>query len=103
MKEERKEMYPLPPNFTERVSQAYIDYKLIVTVKRGMLRVNQVCTVSESKNLAKKKKKLNKLKSHSLSTNVGYLPDIPDPPYTLRRLSAYQEGSQMAICRDGKS
>jgi hypothetical protein len=44
MKEEKKnEMkYRLPPNFTERASAAYIDYKLFVTVQRGMLRVNQV-------------------------------------------------------------
>ena len=57
MKEEKKDemMYRLPPNFTERASPAYIDYKLIVTVQRGMLRVNQVYAVSEFKNLAKKK------------------------------------------------
>lgn len=44
MKEEKKEgmKYRLPPNFTERASAAYIDYKLFVTVQRGMLRVNQV-------------------------------------------------------------
>ena len=62
MKEEKKDgmMYRLPPNFTERASPAYIDYKLIVTVQRGMLRVNQVYAVSEFKNLthiAKKKLK----------------------------------------------
>lgn len=47
MKEEKKDgtMYRLPPNFTERASPAYIDYKLIVTVQRGMLKVNQVCAV----------------------------------------------------------
>ena len=37
-----KKRYPLPPTFTERASPAYIDYKLIVTVKKGALRVNQV-------------------------------------------------------------
>lgn len=48
MKEEKKDemIYRLPPNFTERASPAYIDYKLIVTVHRGMLRVNQVCAFS---------------------------------------------------------
>jgi hypothetical protein len=60
MKEEKKDgmMYRLPPNFTERASAAYIDYKLIVTVQRGMLRVNQVCAVSGSRilNIAKKTK-----------------------------------------------
>lgn len=33
--------YPLPPSFSERASPAYLDYKLIVTIKRGALRVNQ--------------------------------------------------------------
>jgi len=74
MKEEKKSemMYRLPPNFTETASPAYIDYKLIVTVHRGLLRVNQV-----------------------LSTSLGYLPTtFPDPPSTLRRL-AYQENTQL--------
>ena len=34
-------MYPLPPTFSERASAAYIDYKIIVTVKRGAFKVNQ--------------------------------------------------------------
>lgn len=33
--------FPLPPTFTERASAAYIDYKIIVTVKRGAFKVNQ--------------------------------------------------------------
>ncbi|TFK40190.1 hypothetical protein BDQ12DRAFT_772139 [Crucibulum laeve] len=65
-------MYPLPPNFSERASAAYIDYQLIVTVKRGMLRVNQ-----------------------TLSTNFGYYPSVfADPPSSLRRL-AYTENSPL--------
>ena len=53
IKEEKKVgmMYRLPPNFTERASPAYIDYKLIVTVQRGMLKVNQVCARSEFNSL----------------------------------------------------
>ena len=35
------ETFPLPPSFSERASPAYIDYKLVVTVKKGSLRVNQ--------------------------------------------------------------
>lgn len=38
-KEEK--LYKLPPSFTEKASPAYIDYRLIVTVKRGAFRVNQ--------------------------------------------------------------
>jgi arrestin (S-antigen)-like protein len=95
MKEEKKSemMYRLPPNFTETASPAYIDYKLIVTVHRGLLRVNQVCVVLGSRifsHIAKTKKI-----SSSLSTNLGYLPTtFPDPPSTLRRL-AYQENTQL--------
>ena len=35
--------FPLPPTFSERASPAYIDYKLLVTVHRGRLRVNKQC------------------------------------------------------------
>ena len=35
--------FRLPPNYTERASPAYIDYRLVVTVKRGFLKVNQTC------------------------------------------------------------
>ena len=34
--------FPLPPSFSERASPAYIDYKLVVTVKKSSFRVNQV-------------------------------------------------------------
>jgi hypothetical protein len=36
-----KKIYKLPPYFSERASPAYIDYRLVVTVKRGALKVNQ--------------------------------------------------------------
>jgi len=36
-----KKKFSLPPSFSERASTGYVDYKLIVTVKRGMLKVNQ--------------------------------------------------------------
>ncbi|KAF8123480.1 hypothetical protein EV363DRAFT_1228821 [Boletus edulis] len=35
-----KKMFSLPTSFSERASTAYLDYKLIVTVKRGLLKVN---------------------------------------------------------------
>lgn len=35
--------YTLPSTFSERASPAYVDYKIIVTVKRGFLKVNQTC------------------------------------------------------------
>ncbi|KAF8071808.1 hypothetical protein FPV67DRAFT_1411305 [Lyophyllum atratum] len=60
--------YRLPPNFTEKASPAYINYRLVVTVKRGAFRVNQ-----------------------TLSTNFAYIPEIvPGLPSEFRRL-AYTE------------
>ena len=35
--------FPLPPTFSERVSPAYIDYKVCVIMRRGGLRVNDQC------------------------------------------------------------
>lgn len=35
-----KKKFPLPTSFSERASTGYIDYRLIVIVKRGMLRVD---------------------------------------------------------------
>ncbi|KAF8815522.1 hypothetical protein BYT27DRAFT_7193253 [Phlegmacium glaucopus] len=67
MKDDKNEtMYRIPPNFTERASRAYIDYKLIVTVHRGKWSIDRVT-------------------AHF---------NIPDPPSALRRLS-YAEGSQL--------
>ncbi|KAF5326926.1 hypothetical protein D9619_004162 [Psilocybe cf. subviscida] len=64
--------FRMPPNFTERASPAYIDYKLTATVKRGFLKVNQ-----------------------TLMTNIIYQPTtIPDPPSAVRRM-AYWEGSPL--------
>ncbi|KAF5391540.1 hypothetical protein D9757_002499 [Collybiopsis confluens] len=40
--------FKLPPNFSERASPSYIDYKLIVTVKRGMFQAN----ITQSHNFA---------------------------------------------------
>jgi hypothetical protein len=40
-----KTSHPTPPTYTERASPAYIDYKLTVTVKRGMFKVNQRCSL----------------------------------------------------------
>ena len=38
--------YPLPPRFSERGSVAHIDYKLIVTIRRGMLAFNSTYVLS---------------------------------------------------------
>ncbi|KAJ6623969.1 hypothetical protein B0H10DRAFT_2162288 [Mycena sp. CBHHK59/15] len=63
---------PLPPSFSERASPAYIDYKIVATVKRGAFKVNQ-----------------------ELSTNFAYMPLVqPDTPSALRQL-AYKEGSEL--------
>lgn len=40
-KKQHSQRYPLPPSFSERASPAYIDYKLVVTVRRSSFRVNQ--------------------------------------------------------------
>ena len=40
-KKQKVQTYALPPSFSERASPAYIDYRLVVTVKRGSFRVNQ--------------------------------------------------------------
>jgi len=64
--------YPLPPSFSERASPAYVDYKLVVTVRRGAFKVNQ-----------------------TLSTSWVYLPITrAEPPSHLRQIS-YGEGSPL--------
>ncbi|KAI0326428.1 hypothetical protein GY45DRAFT_1285553 [Cubamyces sp. BRFM 1775] len=69
---QRQQVYPLPPTFSERASPAYIDYKLVVTVRKSAFRVNQ-----------------------TLATSFVYLPIIKaDPPSHLRQL-AYREGSAL--------
>ncbi|KAJ7707531.1 hypothetical protein B0H17DRAFT_1032986 [Mycena rosella] len=61
-----------PPSFSERASPAYIDYRLVATVKRGAFKVNQ-----------------------TLSANFAYLPlTQPEPPSPLRQL-AYKEGTEL--------
>lgn len=37
----KRGFYQLPPSFSERASPAYLDYRIIVTIKRGMLKVNR--------------------------------------------------------------
>ncbi|KAG5636658.1 hypothetical protein H0H81_007277 [Sphagnurus paluster] len=61
--------YRLPPNFSEKGGVVYIDYRLVVTVRRGTFKANRL-----------------------LSTNFAYIPNIvPAPPSELRRL-AYDQG-----------
>ncbi|KAJ7285158.1 hypothetical protein C8J57DRAFT_1498005 [Mycena rebaudengoi] len=62
----------LPPTFSERASPAYVDYRIVTTIKRGAFKANQ-----------------------TLQTNFAYLPLIqPEPPSALRQL-AYREGSDL--------
>lgn len=64
--------YPVPPRFSERGSVAHIDYKLIVTIRRGMLAFNS-----------------------TLGTNFVYLPkSVAEPPSALRTI-AYREGTPL--------
>ncbi|KAF9477992.1 hypothetical protein BDN70DRAFT_809665 [Pholiota conissans] len=66
----KKGTFRLPPSFSERASPAYINYKIIVTIRRGFLKVNQ-----------------------TLETNFAFIPSIvPELPSVLRRL-AYSDGS----------
>ncbi|KAL7279290.1 hypothetical protein ACG7TL_007131 [Trametes sanguinea] len=67
-----QQTYPLPPTFSERASPAYVDYKLVATVRKGAFRVNQ-----------------------TLATSIVYLPMVrAEPPSALRQL-AYREGSAL--------
>ncbi|KAF9234224.1 hypothetical protein BU15DRAFT_79246 [Melanogaster broomeanus] len=60
--------FPLPPNFSEKVSAAYIDYKLTVTIKRGAFNVDI-----------------------PLYTNFSYVPlTRPEPPSRMMQ-KAYNE------------
>ncbi|KXN82850.1 hypothetical protein AN958_02124 [Leucoagaricus sp. SymC.cos] len=67
----KRGLYQLPPSFSERASPAYLDYKIVVTVRRGAFHVSQ-----------------------KLSTTFVYQPiTYPEsPPTPLMRL-AYSERS----------
>jgi len=61
-------VYPLPPKYHEK-GILYIDYKIVVTVRRGMFAVDS-----------------------SLTTNIVYLPEtIADRPSTLRERAYLEE------------
>ncbi|KAJ3903972.1 hypothetical protein F5879DRAFT_1010172 [Lentinula edodes] len=65
-----KAEFKLPPNFSERASPSYIDYKLIVTVRRGLFLANM-----------------------TLSHYFAYVPlTTPPLPSTLRQMS-YRSGT----------
>ncbi|KAI0950800.1 hypothetical protein AcW1_008009 [Taiwanofungus camphoratus] len=69
---EASRSYPLPPSFSERASPAYIEYRLVVTVRRGILRVNR-----------------------TLATSLVYLPVVQAGPPSPLRQAAYAEGSTL--------
>ncbi|KAF8516807.1 hypothetical protein BU17DRAFT_76555 [Hysterangium stoloniferum] len=60
--------YALPPSFSERASPSYLEYKIVVTLRRGRLRVDNV-----------------------LATSFGYLPRIRPPPASSLRQLSYEE------------
>lgn len=62
--------FKMPPTFSERASTAYIDYKVIITVRRGAFKVNQ-----------------------AFNTTFVYVPLIQAPPPAKLRKLAYEEGS----------
>ncbi|THH15562.1 hypothetical protein EW146_g4934 [Bondarzewia mesenterica] len=65
-------VFHLPPRFSERGGLVHIDYKISVTVKRGMLAVNS-----------------------TLGTNFVYLPkSVAEAPSALRAL-AYRQGTAL--------
>ncbi|THU84184.1 hypothetical protein K435DRAFT_733492 [Dendrothele bispora CBS 962.96] len=64
--------FSLPPNFSERASPAYIDYKLVVTVKRGTFKANQI-----------------------LSPYFAYVPRTSPPPFSRLRQRAYRTNSAL--------
>lgn len=64
--------YILPPSFSERASPAYVEYKVIVTVRRGLFRANQ-----------------------TLSTAIVYLPHWRADPPSASRHAAYRNGTPL--------
>jgi len=72
-------MYPLPPNFSERASPSYIMYKLVVTVKRGIFKVNQVLTCNISYTPVIKGERPSALRELSYSENIPLLGPLGDP------------------------
>ncbi|KII85090.1 hypothetical protein PLICRDRAFT_45202 [Plicaturopsis crispa FD-325 SS-3] len=61
--------FALPPTFSERASPAYIDYRIVATIKRPALKVNQ-----------------------TLAATFGYQPVSRAPPPSPLRQKAYKEG-----------
>jgi hypothetical protein len=73
---------------SERASPAYIDYKMTVTIKRGVLRVNQTYVLSNMYSTCH----IKSFRSCRLGTSFVYLPrSRANPPSPLRE-AAYREG-----------
>jgi len=90
----KESAYRIPPHFTERASPAYIDYRIVITVKRGFLKVNQTYVSSfyfPCLYFARGSTYVNR----RLVTKFGYQPlTIAGQPSHLRRL-AYSERSPL--------
>ena len=85
-----KSLFSLPPTFTERASPAYVDYKIVVTVKRPALRVNQTYAAKNINSV-----NILTMPSIRLTTNFSYMPIIiPDPPSPLQQV-CYRENTQL--------
>ena len=101
----KAETYRLPPTFSgrmiflcrrlvvdlliiERASPAYIDYKLVVTVRRGAFKVNQTYELTRSE------RRIPRLTVSRcrLTTSFFYLPLTRAEPPSPLRLAAYQNG-----------
>ncbi|KZT01403.1 uncharacterized protein LAESUDRAFT_731262 [Laetiporus sulphureus 93-53] len=63
-----KRAYPLPPSFSERASPVYIEYKLVLTLRRGVLRADR-----------------------TLATSILYLPLWRADPHSQMRQPTYSE------------
>lgn len=93
-KKEQPKTYPLPSTFSERASPAYIDYKIIVTVKRGFLKVAN--TYACFLNNEVYSKILTNDQMGRLSTSFAFVPRIVAPPPSILRAIAYSENSHLA-------
>lgn len=88
--------YALPPTVSERASPAYIDYKIIVTVKRGMLKVNQTYVGSPiDAHVGFMTANFFLLMLCSLNTSFAYVPRSVAPIPSPLRLAAYRDGTSL--------
>ncbi|KAK7436992.1 hypothetical protein VKT23_006722 [Stygiomarasmius scandens] len=71
--------FNLPPNFSERASPAYIDYKLVVTVKRGTFKANQILSPYFAYVPRTTPEPFSRLRQRAYRTNTGLVGPDGDP------------------------